>query len=58
MAIAPTGYGDYLNFTMRDVAFYAPKEVYKNQKNVDNARLLRQLTNDAKHREMVDQQYK
>jgi hypothetical protein len=58
MAIAPTGYGDYLNFTMRDVAFYAPKEVYKNQKNVDNARLLRQLTNDSKHREMVDQQYK
>ena len=57
MAIAPTGYGDYLNFAMKDVAFYAPKEVYKNQRNVDNARALRQMTNDAKHKEMVEMQY-
>lgn len=57
MATAPTGYGDYLNFTMRDVAFYAPKEVYRNQRNVDNARALRLLTNDSKHREMVEMQY-
>jgi hypothetical protein len=57
MATAPTGYADYLNFTMRDVAFYAPKEVYKNQRNVDNARVLRSLTNDNRHREMVEMQY-
>lgn len=57
MAVAPTGYGDYLNFTMRDAAFYAPKEVYKNQRNVDNARALRLLTNDSKHKEMVEMQY-
>lgn len=58
MAIAPTGYGNYLNFALKDATFYAPKEVYKNQKNVDNAKLLRQLTNDSKHQEMVDQQYR
>lgn len=58
IATAPKGYGDYLNFTLRDVAFYAPKEVYRNQKNVDNARALRQLTNDYKHQEMVNSQYK
>ena len=58
MAVAPQGYGDYLNFTMRDVAFYEPKEVYRNQRNVDNSRALRQLTNDNRHREMVNQQYK
>lgn len=58
MAVAPTGYGDYLNFTLKDSAFYAPKEVYKNQRNVDNARALRQLTNDSKHQEMVEQQYR
>lgn len=58
MAVAPTGYGDYLNFTLRDAAFYAPKEVYRNQRNVDNARALRQLTNDSKHQEMVEQQYR
>jgi hypothetical protein len=57
MATAPNGYGDYLNFTMRDVAFYAPKEVYKNQRNVDNQRALRTLTSDSKHREMVEMQY-
>lgn len=58
MALAPTGYGDYLNFTMKDVAFYAPKEVYKNQRNVDNARALRQLMTDTKHKQMVEEQYR
>lgn len=58
MALAPTGYGDYLNFALRDAAFYAPKEVYRNQKTVDNARALRQLSSDARHREMVEQQYR
>ncbi len=58
MAVAPAGYGDYLNFTMRDAAFYAPREVYRNQRNVDNQRALRQLTNDSRHREMVEQQYR
>ena len=57
MALAPVGYNDYLNLALRDSAFYAPKEIYKNQRNVDNARLLRQLTNDSKHKEMVEQQY-
>lgn len=58
MAVAPQGYGDYLNFTLRDAAFYAPREVYRNQRNVDNQRALRQLTNDSRHREMVEQQYR
>ena len=57
MALAPVGYGDYLSLTLRDAAFYAPKEVYKNQRNVDNARVLRLLTNDSKHKEMVEMQY-
>jgi hypothetical protein len=57
MALAPVGYGDYLNLTLRDAAFYAPKEVYRNQRNVDNQRALRLLTNDSKHKEMVEMQY-
>lgn len=57
MALAPIGYGDYLNFALKDAAFYAPKEVYRNQRTVDNARALRQLTNDMRHKEMVEQQY-
>ncbi len=58
IAVAPAGYGDYLNFTLRDAAFYSPREVYRNQRNVDNQRALRQLTNDSRHREMVEQQYR
>lgn len=58
MANVPVGYSGYLNFTLKDATFYASKEVYANQRNVDNARVLRQLTNDSKHREMVDQQYR
>jgi hypothetical protein len=58
MAVIPNGYDSYLNLVMKDVAFYTPKEVYKNQKNVDNMRVLRQLTSDSKHNEMVDQQYR
>jgi hypothetical protein len=56
MATQPTGYQAY-SMMMPDVAFYAPKEIYKNQKNVDNARLLRGLGSDRLHQEMVNQQY-
>ena len=58
MAQAPTGYGNYLTLALKDASFYAPKEVYKNQKTVDNVRALRQLANDSRHRELVDLQYK
>ena len=58
MAVAPQGYSSYMNFVLRDADFYAPKEVYRGQRNVDNARALRGLGSDAKHQEMVNQQYK
>ena len=58
MALAPAGYTSYLNFTLRDASFYAPKEVYKNQANVDNARAFRSLANDRVHQQLVDQQYR
>ena len=59
MASVPVGFNAY-SFVLKDSAFYEPKEVYKNQRNVDNARVLRGLTggSDAKHQEMVNQQYK
>ena len=57
MATQPAGYQAY-SMMMPDVAFYAPKEIYKNQVNVDNVRLLRGLGSDRLHQEMVDQQYK
>ena len=59
MATVPAGFTAY-SFVLRDAAFYEPKEVYKNQKTVDNVRILRGLTggSDALHQRMVDSQYK
>ena len=58
IATQPQGYQAY-SAMMPDVAFYAPKEIYKNQVNVDNARTLRGLQggSDRLHQEMVNQQY-
>lgn len=53
----PAGFQNY-SFVLTDAQFYAPREIYRNQRTVDNARALRQLTNDGRHREMVEQQYK
>ena len=57
IAKQPIGYALYLN-ALADAAFYAPKEIYRNQKTVDNVRALRQMSSDRLHQQMVDQQYK
>jgi hypothetical protein len=60
MAQIPKGYEVYSIVTLRDAPFYKPETIYKNNRTVDNARVLRGLTggSDAKHQQMVDQQYK
>ena len=57
IARVPVGFEAY-NVALRDVAFYAPREIYRNQRNVDNTRALRQMSSDKLHQEMVDQQYR
>jgi hypothetical protein len=57
IATQPAGYQAYF-MMMPDVAFYTPKEIYKNQINVDNARVLRQLSSDKLHQDLVNLQYK
>jgi hypothetical protein len=59
IANVPAGFNAY-SFILKDAAFYEPKEVYKNQRTVDNERVLRGLTrgSDRLHQEMVDQQFK
>jgi len=57
IAVTPVGFNAY-NIALTDAAFYAPKEIYRNQKVVDNVRLLRQLASDRLHQQMVDQQYR
>ena len=57
IAKQPPGYELY-QVGMRDSAFYAPREIYRNQKPVDNARAFRSLSSDRLHQEMINQQYK
>jgi hypothetical protein len=57
VAQLPAGYNEYLNLVLRDANFYPAKEIYKNQRVVDNVRVLRQLASDRLHQQMVDQQY-
>jgi hypothetical protein len=57
MALQPKGFESY-SVVLRDAAFYEPKEVYKGQTVVDNAKALRQLGSDRLHQEMVEQQYR
>jgi len=57
MATQPKGFEAY-SVTLRDAAFYAPKEVYANQATVDNVRALRQMASERLYQEMLDMQYK
>ena len=58
MATVPQGYGSYTNLALKDAQFYEPREVYKNQRVVDNIRVLRGLGSDQKHQDLVNLQYK
>jgi tryptophan 2,3-dioxygenase len=58
MATQPKGFDVYATTILKDGAFYAPKDIYGNQKTVDNARALRSLSSDRLHQEMIDLQYR
>lgn len=53
----PVGFQNY-SFMLTDAQFYAPREIYRNQINVDNARALRQLSSDRLHQQLIEQQYR
>ena len=58
LATTPVGYSNYTSLMLQDGKMYEPKEIYKNQKPVDNARALRQLSTDRLHQQMIEQQYR
>ncbi len=58
IATAPQGFNVYASLVLKDAAFYAPREIYRGQRNVDNVRALRNLAQDARHQEMIEQQYR
>ena len=59
IATIPAGFSAYTNLTLRDGMFYKTEEIYKNQRTVDNVRVLRGLQggSDILHQQMVNQQY-
>ena len=58
IATLPKGYEAYGNLVLKDADFYKSEAIYKDQRTVDNARALRQLSSDRLHQEMIDQQYR
>jgi hypothetical protein len=58
IAVVPQGFNVYASLVLRDAAFYAPREIYRGQRTVDNVRALRNLAQDARHQEMIEQQYR
>ena len=59
IATQPVGFQTY-SLVLTDAQFYAPREIYRNQRTVDNVRAQRLLqgASDRLHQTMVDQQYK
>lgn len=51
-------FATYAQVMLPDAPFYAPKAVYRNQKVVDNSKILRSLSNDAKFEQMINFQYR
>jgi hypothetical protein len=58
MAQVPAGFESYLG-TVPDGRMYEPREIYRGQRNVDNAGATRFLNNknDILHQLMIEQQY-
>jgi hypothetical protein len=58
LGATPQGFQAY-SIGMPDSSFYAPKEIYRNQRTVDNPAGRRLFDgSDRMHQEMIDQQYK
>lgn len=59
MATIPQGYASYSIQLIAQTPFYAPKEIYRNQRTVDNDRVRRGLSgrSDRVHQDIVDSQY-
>ena len=57
IAKTPVGFNSYL-IALADIQFYPSREIYRNQRTVDNQRALRQLSSDRLHQEMIELQYR
>jgi hypothetical protein len=57
IAKLPLGFNSYL-IALADASFYQPKEIYRNQRTIDNRRALQNLRSDQLHQQMINQQWR
>ena len=57
ISVVPVGFSAY-TVALADASFYQPKEIYRNQRTVDNRRALQNLRSDQLHEQMINQQWR
>jgi len=57
LATIPKSFNLYTQALLQDAQFYSDKPVYRNQRVVDNQKVLRQLSSDRLHQQLVELQY-
>ena len=57
ISVVPVGFSAY-TIALADASFYQPKEIYRNQRTVDNRRALQNLRSDQLHEQMINQQWR
>jgi hypothetical protein len=57
IAKVPVGFNAY-TIALADASFYQPKEIYRNQRTIDNRRALQNLRSDQLHQQMINQQWR
>lgn len=57
ISVVPVGFSAY-TIALADASFYQPKEIYRNQRTIDNRRALQNLRSDQLHEQMIDQQWR
>jgi hypothetical protein len=57
IAVIPVGFSAY-TIALADASFYQPKEIYRNQRTIDNRRALQNLRSDQLHEQMINQQWR
>lgn len=57
ISVVPVGFSAY-TVALADANFYQPKEIYRNQRTIDNRRALQNLRSDSLHEQMKDQQWR
>jgi hypothetical protein len=57
ISVVPVGFSAY-TIALADASFYQPKEIYRNQRTIDNRRALQNLRSDQLHEQMINQQWR